>query len=232
MKPRSRVWMSSMKLIRARSIRAAAARETVKRDPAILAARSKSRIPRPVPRSQWASGSKSNSRGSPARRTSTLPEASAPTGTDSSGRLGILRRVVRILSSSGFSPSSRVLIRSPTSLVSAIRAAASRPDRLRPATSSEALFRRDRRSSTSRKVSFLASDRRRNSERSIRTPRWAHLSMTRPAFSRTNLGSSMAELYQFRTRNNISTGDPAGRRTRSSLTPAAQSPMIEKSAPS
>ena len=56
--------------------------------PAILVPRSKSMIRSAGPRSQWARGGKSNARGSPWRRTSTLSAALVPTGTLACGRLG------------------------------------------------------------------------------------------------------------------------------------------------
>src|ERR1035438_4584987 len=45
-------------------------------------------MPSSGPRSQCALGAKSNCRGSPTRRTSTLSASLLPTGTDSCGRLG------------------------------------------------------------------------------------------------------------------------------------------------
>ena len=61
---------------------------TENRAPAIFVARSKSMMPSAGPRSQCAFGSKSNARGSPWRRTSTLSAALLPTGTLACGRFG------------------------------------------------------------------------------------------------------------------------------------------------
>src|SRR5450830_921495 len=69
-----------MKLISARESRAPAPIRTANRAPDIFAARSKSRIPSADPMSQCGFGSKSNARGSPWRRTSTLSSALFPTG--------------------------------------------------------------------------------------------------------------------------------------------------------
>ena len=77
-----------MKLISARDSRAPAPLNTEKRAPAIFVARSKSRMPSAGPRSQCGCGSKSNARGSPWRRTSTLSAALLPTGTLACGRFG------------------------------------------------------------------------------------------------------------------------------------------------
>src|SRR6267378_564322 len=62
---------------------------TTKRDPASFAAVSKSRPPSPAPTSTWSLGSKSNVRGSPQRRSSTLSSGRLPSGTLSCGTLGI-----------------------------------------------------------------------------------------------------------------------------------------------
>ena len=56
--------------------------------PDIRAARSKSRMPSAAPSSECAFGSKSNCRGSPHRRTTTLSAALLPTGTLACGRFG------------------------------------------------------------------------------------------------------------------------------------------------
>ena len=79
-----------MKLMSARSSCAPAPIRTAKRAPAILVARSKSMMPSCGPRSQCAFGSKSNARGSPHVRTTTLSAATRPTGTLSCGRFGIV----------------------------------------------------------------------------------------------------------------------------------------------
>ena len=86
------VWRSSMKLMRARSRSAPAPFRRAKRAPVILAARSKSRMPRFSPMSQWALGAKSNCGASPQVRTTGLSSAEAPRGTVSWGILGRLRR--------------------------------------------------------------------------------------------------------------------------------------------
>ena len=65
---------------------------TVKRASASFTPRSKSRMPRSVPRSQWGLGSKPSaekSRGVPHFLTSTFSESSLPSGTQSAGMLGI-----------------------------------------------------------------------------------------------------------------------------------------------
>ena len=72
---------------RAVQARDAGPRRKVKREPESLAPVSKSR-PSGAPRSTWSFTAKSNVRGVPQRRTSTLPVSSAPAGTLSSGRLG------------------------------------------------------------------------------------------------------------------------------------------------
>ncbi len=61
---------------------------TVKREPVIFAARSKSRMPSAGPRSQWACGGKSNFVGSPHVFTTTFAVSSAPSGTDACGTFG------------------------------------------------------------------------------------------------------------------------------------------------
>ena len=86
--PCSRVCRSSMKLMSARDSRAPAPLRTANRAAEIFTARSKSMIPNAGPRSQCGCGSKSNARGSPCRRTSTLSAAVLPTGTLECGRFG------------------------------------------------------------------------------------------------------------------------------------------------
>src|SRR6266478_2106805 len=66
-KPCSRVWRSSMSCTSARLSRDAAPHITVKRDLAILLARSKSRMPRASPISKCCFASKANCRGAPQR---------------------------------------------------------------------------------------------------------------------------------------------------------------------
>ena len=76
-----------------------------KRVPASLAPTSKSR-PKGPPTSTWSLISKSNSRGVPQRRTSTFSVSSLPTGTEGSGRFGIVnRRSFRAFLTAAFLPS-------------------------------------------------------------------------------------------------------------------------------
>ena len=75
-------WMS------ARLRREPAPLSTVKREPVIFAARSKSRIPSAGPRSQCASGGKSNRAGSPHFFRTTFAVSSSPSGTSSCGTFG------------------------------------------------------------------------------------------------------------------------------------------------
>ena len=74
----------------ARFKRATSPRITTKRLPVSLLAVAKSRpLFRPSATSTWSFTSKSNWRGSPHREISTLSSSSLPSGTDSSGKLGI-----------------------------------------------------------------------------------------------------------------------------------------------
>ena len=138
-----------MRLMRARLRSEAAPVRTVKRAPVIFAARSKSRIPSSGPRSQCALGAKSNARGVPTRRTSTLAVSSRPTGTLASGAFGT---TMRKRSSWAFTSSSRAspaLIRSATPFISALRSDASSFAFPRRAISSPTTRWRWRSSSTS-----------------------------------------------------------------------------------
>lgn len=78
-----------MNCARARCRRAIGPRMRAKRAPESLAAVSKSSQPCRSPRATWSFTSKSKVFGVPQRRTSTLASSSAPTGTDSCGRLGM-----------------------------------------------------------------------------------------------------------------------------------------------
>lgn len=78
-----------MNCARARCRRAIGPRMRAKRAPESLAAVSKSNQPCRSPRATWSLTSKSKVFGVPQRRTSTLASSSAPTGTDSCGRLGM-----------------------------------------------------------------------------------------------------------------------------------------------
>ncbi len=77
-----------MNEISARESLAAAPTSTVKRAPESLAARSKSRMPSPVPMSQWDLGVNENEGLSPQVRTTWLSSSSLPSGTVGSGTLG------------------------------------------------------------------------------------------------------------------------------------------------
>ena len=78
-----------MKAPKARLSRAKAPLRMTKRAPDILAACSKSIRPRASPSWKCSLASKSNWRGVPCLRSSTLAASSAPSGTSSAGRLGI-----------------------------------------------------------------------------------------------------------------------------------------------
>ena len=108
-----------MKFISARSSFAPMSQYTAKRAPVSLAARSRSSTPSSSPSSQCGLGVKSNCGGAPQRRTSTLSASLLPTGTLSSGRLGIPVRMSRSLasaSSADFS-ASEIFSRSSLALV-------------------------------------------------------------------------------------------------------------------
>ena len=98
----------------ARSSRAPRPQRTVKRDLASRAPRSKSRIPRISPSSQWGRGAKSTARGAPQRRTSTFSSAVAPTGTEACGRFGNRSASSPSAASTVRSSASSVRISSPT----------------------------------------------------------------------------------------------------------------------
>ncbi len=138
-----------MKLISARSSREASPFITAKRAPESLAARSKSRMPRASPTSQWDLGSKANRGTSPHFFTSTLSASLLPAGSESWQRLGIPMTMSFKSVSAAESLSSSSLIRSPISRTSAISASASWPAFLSWPISWEAVLRWLRSPSTS-----------------------------------------------------------------------------------
>ncbi len=109
----------------ARSRRAPSSQATEKRAPESFAARSKSRMPRSTPRSQWGLGAKSKVGIWPTRLVSRLAASSRPIGTLGSGRLGKVKSRPRSALSVASSPASRDLISSETPFISAFRADAS-----------------------------------------------------------------------------------------------------------
>ena len=88
--PCRRVCRSRKNVARPRSSAAPAPRVTENRGPDSFVARARSRMPMASPRSTWSFGSKSSSGGVPQRRTSTASASESPSGTASSGRLGIV----------------------------------------------------------------------------------------------------------------------------------------------
>ncbi len=179
-----------MKLMSARSSRAPVPRIRVKRDSAIFTPRSKSRMPRAVPTSQWGRGSKENSRGSPQRRTSRLEFSSRPTGTDSWGMLGTHSTREASFSSTSLISFSSASIRSETCFISARRPSMSPPDRAASPISLETRLRRVRSSSASVVSPRRFTSRDSSSSRSSRLLRSASDLRTASGFSRMNFRSS------------------------------------------
>jgi hypothetical protein len=113
-----------MKLASARSSLASAPFSTTKREPDSLAATSKSIRPSASPISKCCFGSKSNSRGLPSLRTSTLAVSSGPTGTSSAGTLGMAASASSSSRSISFAAASASGIRSLIPATSPISASA------------------------------------------------------------------------------------------------------------
>ena len=159
--PCSVVCRSSMKLMRARSIRAAAPLSSVKRDEAILAPRLKSSMSSASPISQCGRGSKVKRGGLPQVLTSSLADSSGPTGTDSWGMLGMSIISSVLLTSTSRTSASIPLIRSEISFIRSTIGPASPPFFFNAAISSPARFRWRLSSSTSTRMArrLLSSSR-------------------------------------------------------------------------
>ncbi len=113
---------------RARSKRASGPLLTTNRAPEIFVAVSKSIRPSASPMSKCSFGAKSTARGSPTRRNSTLSFSSRPSGTSSSGVLGISASALssaKIASRSSASNSASAVFKSPTSIFKALARSAS-----------------------------------------------------------------------------------------------------------
>src|SRR5690606_31106795 len=183
-----------MKLIRARASRAPAPDRTEKRAPDMRAARSKSRMPSAPPISQWGFGAKSNVRGVPHRRTSTLSADEAPTGTLWCGRLGSVSSSAWRRASIASSSASCSLMRRARSLFAWNSGVGSRPARRAIATCADASF--DSRFN----VSTIGMSRRRSASSRVSSASSVEGSMPRdrsrvstPAgSSRRSAGSNMA----------------------------------------
>ena len=147
--PCSRVCTSTMKLIRARSMRAAQFLRTTNRLPVNLAALAKSRPPSSVPSSQCSLGGKFRAGFSPQNLSMRLSFSSRPTGTSSWGILGMVSRKSLVFVSTSLSSPSKTLIRFETEAICSNSSEASSLLRFFRATSAEALFRRLLSSSTS-----------------------------------------------------------------------------------
>ena len=183
-----------MKFASARSSRAPASQYTANRAPEIFAACSKFRMPSCSPNSQCGFGAKSNARGVPHRRTSTLSSAVVPGGTLSAGRLGICCSTACICCSAAAASAVQRSISSFMDRVRSINSAASSPFCFRLATSAEIWFRsafklsdcviaaRRVRSNSSKPSSMAATS----------APRRPSLSFTCARFARTYPKSSIS----------------------------------------
>ena len=106
---------------------ASAPRRNVKRAPESFAPVAKSSSPRPSPMSVWSRTGKSNVRGVPQRRTSTLSSDDLPTGTLECVRFGRSSRKSRSAVCTRSSSPSRRLVSAPMPATSARSADASSP---------------------------------------------------------------------------------------------------------
>ena len=174
----------------ARCRRAMPPRSTTKRAPEMRAAASKSSPPNFTPRSTWSSGVKSNSRGVPWRRTSTLAVSSRPSGTESCSRFG---RPISQASDSVCTAASATsaAVSSPVSCSPrASIALASSPLPLAIPTALALALRSARSRSASICTALRRSSRARNASRSSTKPRRARLRATASVSVRSCLESS------------------------------------------
>ena len=180
--------------MRARSKRAPLPLNMEKRAPVSLAARSKSKMSRSTPISQWALGSKSNLRGSPQRRTSLFSLSSLPTTMLSLGILGSTIKVCFSSSSTAESASSSALISFDTAFISANTGARSSPAIFFWGILLETAFFLALRASTRPKISRRFSSRERAfSISAVKSPpRLFSAAMTSSLFSLMRLISSIA----------------------------------------
>ena len=195
LKPRL-VCVSRKKLSSARSRRAPWPPSTVKRLPESLLPRSKSRMSRSVPRSQWALNSKPSalkSRGVPQRRRSTFSVSSTPTGVAGQGMLGRCAMKSKRSSSISVRFSFRPSILSLTWRTASLAASASSllPSFMRAPIFLDSALRVACSSSTSPITERRSSSSSKKRSRSQLAWRLAMASSTASGFSLTNLMSSM-----------------------------------------
>ena len=130
-----------MKLARARSRRAPEPSWRTKRAPEILAARSKSRMPRASPISQWGLAGKSKVGMVPQVFWTTLSCSEVPAGTESLGRLGRDSRSSRRRRSASAARASSCSVLSLSEVVCAATRVTSPPSRLMRPNSAERALR-------------------------------------------------------------------------------------------